>query len=130
MSASCDAYWGLHRFPLQQAYAENSPMPRSCHRRKHILTAAQAKGFIARFACAATRAFSRYAQLCFIMCGGRAFRTPSPSPCFSQVLILKRDKVVCFDTLLQVLILKLFMSHQNCAPLDAPSLFFCDQVCH
>jgi len=28
-----------------------------------------------------------------------------PSPCFSQVLILKEDKVVCFDTLLQVLIL-------------------------
>jgi hypothetical protein len=32
-------------------------------------------------------------------------RTPSP-PGFSQVLILKGVKVLCFDTLLQVLILK------------------------
>jgi len=29
-----------------------------------------------------------------------------PSPCFSQVLILKEVKVLCFDTLLQVLILR------------------------
>jgi hypothetical protein len=29
-----------------------------------------------------------------------------PSPCFLQVFILKGDKVLCFDTLLQVLILK------------------------
>jgi hypothetical protein len=29
-----------------------------------------------------------------------------PLPCFSKVLILKVDKVLCFDTLLQVLILK------------------------
>jgi hypothetical protein len=28
-----------------------------------------------------------------------------PSPCFSQVLILKGVKVLCFDTLLQVFIL-------------------------
>jgi hypothetical protein len=33
-------------------------------------------------------------------------RTGPPSLCFSQVLILKEVKVVCFDTLLQVLILK------------------------
>src|SRR5229473_2911971 len=31
---------------------------------------------------------------------------PPPSPCFSQVLILKVVKVLCFDTLLQVFILK------------------------
>jgi|SRR5258708_2253510 len=35
----------------------------------------------------------------------RGRRGPLP-PVFSQVLILKGDKVVCFDTLLQVLILK------------------------
>ena len=29
-----------------------------------------------------------------------------PSPCFSQLFILKGVKVVCFDTLLQVFILK------------------------
>ena len=40
--------------------------------------------------------------------------SPLP-PAFSQVLILKPDKVICFDTLLQVLILKVFMLHQNCA---------------
>jgi len=34
----------------------------------------------------------------------RGRRGPLP-PVFSQVLILKGDKVVCFDTLLQVLIL-------------------------
>jgi hypothetical protein len=31
---------------------------------------------------------------------------PSPPPVFSEVLILKGDEVVCFDTVLQVLILK------------------------
>src|SRR2546426_3539772 len=41
---------------------------------------------------------------------------PLPHPvCFSQVFILKRVKVVCFDTLLQVLILKGLALHQNCA---------------
>jgi len=37
-----------------------------------------------------------------------ALVSPPPSPCFSQVLILKGVKVLCFDTLLQVLILKGF----------------------
>src|SRR5260370_17985551 len=36
-------------------------------------------------------------------------------PIFHQVLILKEDKVVCFDTLLEVLILKGVALHQNCA---------------
>src|SRR5712672_1799230 len=34
------------------------------------------------------------------------FGLPRPSPCFSQVFILKGVKVLCFDTLLQVFILK------------------------
>jgi len=33
-------------------------------------------------------------------------------PCFSQVFILKRVKVLCFDALLQVFILKGLTSHQ------------------
>ena len=37
---------------------------------------------------------------------------PSPPPVFSQVLILKGVKVVCFDTLLQVLILKELVEEQ------------------
>jgi hypothetical protein len=32
--------------------------------------------------------------------------TGHPLPCFSKVLILKIDKVLCFDTLLEVFILK------------------------
>ena len=36
-----------------------------------------------------------------------------PPPGFSQVFILKELKVVCFHTLLQVLILKELTSHQN-----------------
>jgi hypothetical protein len=32
--------------------------------------------------------------------------TGHPLPCFSKVLILKADKVLCFDTLLEVFILK------------------------
>jgi hypothetical protein len=38
-----------------------------------------------------------------------------PPPVFSQVFILKGDKVVCFDTLLEVFILKGLTLHQNCA---------------
>src|SRR6266849_6651991 len=37
---------------------------------------------------------------------GSSTSSPSPSPPFSQVFILKVVKVLCFDTLLQVLILK------------------------
>ena len=37
----------------------------------------------------------------------------SPSPCFSQVFILNVVKVLCFDTLLQVLILKVVTASQN-----------------
>jgi hypothetical protein len=37
-----------------------------------------------------------------------------PPPVFSQVLILKVVKVVCFDTLLQVLILKTLTLKKNC----------------
>jgi hypothetical protein len=41
---------------------------------------------------------------------------PPPRPAvFHQVFILKVVKVVCFDTLLEVLILKGFALHQNCA---------------
>ncbi len=40
------------------------------------------------------------------MTEGLCQRYPLPSLCFSQVLILKEVKVVCFDILLQVLILK------------------------
>jgi len=36
------------------------------------------------------------------------------------VFILKGDKVVCFDTLLQVLILKGLMLHQDCAKCSLP----------
>ena len=39
---------------------------------------------------------------------------PHP-PVFDEVFILKRVKVVCFDTLSQVLILKGLILHQNCA---------------
>jgi hypothetical protein len=39
------------------------------------------------------------------------------------VLILKGDKVVCFDTLLQVLILKGFILRQNCAKWAASPFF-------
>lgn len=39
-----------------------------------------------------------------------------PPPCFSQVLILERVKVVCFVTLFQVLILKR-LKHDLVAPL-------------
>src|SRR6266436_5467758 len=46
----------------------------------------------------------------FLLCQGCARSVPfrlDPLPlCFSQVLILKVVKVLCFDTLLQVLILK------------------------
>ncbi len=38
-----------------------------------------------------------------------------PSPLFSQVLILKVVKVLCFDTLLQVLILKVVSQGTNAA---------------
>src|SRR6266852_754726 len=41
-----------------------------------------------------------------------------PSPLFSQVLILKVVKVLCFDTLLQVLILRDLRVHQKCASSD------------
>src|SRR5216683_6646715 len=44
---------------------------------------------------------------------------PPPSPLFPEVLILKEVKVVCFDTLLQVLILKELISRRNCAKCDA-----------
>src|SRR5258707_7042802 len=41
------------------------------------------------------------------MCPVRTSKVPTPLPLgFSQVLILKVVKVLCFDTLLQVLILK------------------------
>src|SRR5258708_4743946 len=40
---------------------------------------------------------------------------PPPSPCFSYLFILKEIKVICFDILLQVLILKGVRLHQNCA---------------
>ena len=36
-----------------------------------------------------------------------------PLPCFSKVLILKGDKVLCFDTPLEVFILKVLRWHQN-----------------
>jgi hypothetical protein len=42
-----------------------------------------------------------------------------PPPCFSKELILKGDKVLCFDTLLKVLILKVVRLHQNCAKFPA-----------
>src|SRR5229473_6518336 len=47
--------------------------------------------------------------------GGEFQNRPPCPPVFSQVLILNVDKVVCFDTLLQVLILKGLILHQNCA---------------
>src|SRR5882757_4562103 len=37
------------------------------------------------------------------------FETMTPSPYFSQVFILKGVKVLCFDTLLQVFILKVLI---------------------
>jgi hypothetical protein len=37
-----------------------------------------------------------------------------PSPLFSQVFILKGVKVICFDTLLQVLILKGVSCERKC----------------
>jgi hypothetical protein len=40
------------------------------------------------------------------MCPVRTIPPVPPSPLFSQVLILKEVKVLCFDTLLQVLILQ------------------------
>jgi hypothetical protein len=40
---------------------------------------------------------------------------PSPRPVFHQVFILKVVKVFCFDTLLEVFILKGLRLHQNCA---------------
>src|SRR6266478_2676686 len=40
---------------------------------------------------------------------------PPTRPVFHQVFILKAVKVVCFDTLLEVLILKRLTLHKNCA---------------
>jgi hypothetical protein len=48
---------------------------------------------------------------------------PLPHPAvFHQVFILKVVKVVCFDTLLQVLILKGFALHQNCVKCEERGL--------
>ena len=46
--------------------------------------------------------------------------TPLPSLCFSQVLILKEVKVVCFDTLLQVLILKVVVGASKLCKFEGP----------
>jgi len=46
--------------------------------------------------------------------------TPLPSLCFSQVLILKEVKVVCFDTLLQVLILKVVVGAPKLCKFEGP----------
>ena len=43
-----------------------------------------------------------------------------PSPCFSQVFILKAVKVLCFDTLLQVFILKGLTGKHNIRPTWPP----------
>ena len=40
----------------------------------------------------------------------------APSPLFSQVLILKEVKVLCFDTLLQVLILNVVSQGTDAVP--------------
>jgi hypothetical protein len=39
-----------------------------------------------------------------------------PLPLFSQVFILKGIKVICFDTLLQVFILKVVSQDVECSP--------------
>jgi hypothetical protein len=54
--------------------------------------------------------------------GGSPMEGPPP-PGFSQVFILKGLKVVCFDTLLQVLILKTLTFEKNCADLTAKGRF-------
>src|SRR5260370_37747988 len=46
--------------------------------------------------------------------------SPPPPSVFSPVFILKGVKVVCFDTLLQVLILNGLTLHQNCAKCSLP----------
>src|SRR5712692_97695 len=52
------------------------------------------------------------------MCPVCTNKGPPPSPPFSQVFILKGVKVLCFDTLLQVLILKdVRRKHNSCAKL-------------
>jgi hypothetical protein len=42
------------------------------------------------------------------------FATGYPLPCFAKVFILKGDKVVCFDAVLEVLILKGVKSGRIC----------------
>jgi hypothetical protein len=50
--------------------------------------------------------------------------SPPHPAVFHQVFILKEVKVVCFDTLLEVLILKGFTFHQNCAERGLFGLIF------
>src|SRR6266481_2094445 len=61
-----------------------------------------------------------------LFCQGCARSVPrrgAPPPLgFSQVLILKVVKVLCFDTLLQVLILKVVRSGTDAVPFGASSL--------
>src|SRR5712664_4857012 len=60
------------------------------------------------------------------MCPVRTRSYLPPSPCFSQVFILKVVKVLCFDTLLQVFILKglrcVLPSRQRNAHIDSKGL--------
>ena len=46
------------------------------------------------------------------------FSLGTPPPLFSQVFILKELQVICFDTLLQVLILKVFTLQQELCGCD------------